>query len=757
MSKPKQKSGKGGSNALWKYIAYFWVAFLLFVGSVGLFFYLVSADVFGPLPAFDVLENPKSELASEVISSDGEVLGKYFRQNRTMAKYQELPPHLVNALLATEDIRFADHAGVDAKGLFRVLVKTFFLRQDAGGGSTITQQLAKNLFPREKLGKIGLVMRKFKEWIIAVRLEKCYTKDEILTMYLNTVEFSSNSYGIKSASKTYFNKEVDSLQVEEGAVLIGMLKAPSFYSPKRNPERSQHRRNVVLAQMVKYDFLKEEEFDSLKTLPITLHYQAPSHTEGLAPYFREFLRLQVQQWLNDNYKVDTTKKYNLYTDGLKIYTTIDSRLQALAEQALTKHMKTLQTEFAKQWEKDDPWKDQKEEFQKAIKNSERYRAMKELGASHDSIMKAFKNKIPMSIFTWEGEKDTVISPLDSLRHHRMFLQAGFLAVDPLNGGIRAWVGGINYKYFQFDHVTTRRQIGSTFKPFIYTTAIDNGWSPCFKILDVAYTFEDFNNWTPQNAEKEGFTHEKYNLLDCLADSRNSCSAYLMKQIGPQPVIDLVRKLGITSPIDPYPSICLGTPDLTLEEMVGAYTAFANKGVYSKPSFITRIEDKNGNVIQDFPTESIEAMSEQTAYIMVEMLRYVVRHGTGVRLWLPTYEYQLKGDIGGKTGTTQNHSDGWFMGITPQLIAGVWVGGEDRFMRFETMKYGQGASSALPIWALFFKSVYADSTLGISPDIKFEQPQQRLTIELDCTRYDKFGTNEDPFKTSKGYGEDEFEK
>lgn len=756
MSKPKKKSGKN-NDALWKYIAYFWVAFLLFVGVAGLFFYLISIDTFGPLPTFVALENPKSELASEVISSDGEVLGKYFRQNRTNAKFQELPPQLVQALLATEDIRFAEHSGVDAQGLFRVLVKTFFLQQDAGGGSTITQQLAKNLFPRENLGKIGLVMRKFKEWIIAVRLEKCYTKDEILTMYLNTVEFSSNSYGIKSAAKTYFNKEVDSLSVEESAVLVGMLKAPSYYSPKRNPERSQLRRNVVLAQMVKYDFLKEAEYDSLKTLPVTLHYQAPSHTEGLAPYFREFLRLQVQQWLNDNYKVDTTKKYNLYTDGLKIYTTIDSRLQALAEKAVAKHMKNLQTQFAKQWEKQDPWKDQKEELQKAIKNSERYRAMKEQGASQDSIMRSFKAKIPMSIFTWEGEKDTVISPLDSLRHHRMFLQAGFLAVDPHNGGIRAWVGGINYKYFQFDHVTTRRQIGSTFKPFIYTTAIDNGWSPCFKILDVAYTFEDFNNWTPQNAEKEGFTHEKYNLLDCLADSRNSCSAYLMKQIGPQPVIDLVRRLGITSPIDPYPSICLGTPDLTLEEMVGAYTAFANKGVFSKPSFITRIEDKNGNVIQDFPTESIEAMSEQTAYIMVEMLRYVVRHGTGVRLWLPSYEYQLKGDIGGKTGTTQNHSDGWFMGITPQLIAGVWVGGEDRFMRFESMKYGQGASSALPIWALFFKSVYADSTLGISPEVKFEKPQQRLTIELDCTKYDKFGTNEDPFKTSKGYGEDEFEK
>lgn len=754
MGSPKKKSSKSSSGDIWKYTAYFWVFFLLGAGAVGLFFYLISIDVFGKLPTFEALENPKSELASEIISSDGEVLGKYFRQNRSNAKFSELPPNLVNALVATEDIRFHEHSGVDARAIVRAVTGM----GSKGGGSTLSQQLAKNLFPRENLSKVGLIIRKFKEWIIAVRLEKCYTKNEILTMYLNTVEFSSNSFGIKSAAKTYFNKQVDSLNLQEGAVLVGMLQAPSKYNPKRNPERAMLRRNTVLAQMRKYEFLKPEEFDSLKALPITLNYQAPSHTEGLAPYFREHLRMEVQAWLNQHYKTDTSRKYNLYTDGLKIYTTIDSRLQALAEKAVTQHMKTLQIEFAKQWEKKDAWKDQKEELQKAIKTSERYRAMKEQGASHDSIMRSFKTKIPMSIFTWQGERDTTITPLDSLRHHRMFLQAGFLAVDPFNGNIRAWVGGINYKYFQFDHVTTRRQIGSTFKPFIYTAAIDNGWSPCFKVLDVAYTFEDFNNWTPKNAGDEGFTHEKYTLLECLSNSRNSCSAYLMKQIGPQPVIDLARKLGIESPIDPYPSICLGTPDLTLQEMVGAYTAFANRGIYSKPIYITRIEDKNGNAIQEFPAESIEAMSEQTAYIMVEMLRYVVRRGTGMRLWIPKYEYELKADMGGKTGTTQNHSDGWFMGITPQLVAGAWVGGEDRFMRFESMKYGQGASSALPIWALFFKSLYADSTLGYSQEMLFEKPQQRLTIELDCSKYDNFGTNNDPFKSSNGgYGVDEFEK
>ncbi|HXH19235.1 MAG TPA: transglycosylase domain-containing protein [Chitinophagales bacterium] len=739
-------------NNLWKFIAIFWVAFFAFVGGAALFFHLIAIGVFGELPGFDILENPKSELATEIYSSDGVVLGKYYSKNRSNAKFSELPAHLVNALIATEDIRYHQHAGIDQRAVFSVVVKNL-LGQDRGGGSTITQQLAKNLFPREKLSKLGLVLRKFKEWIIAVRLERCYTKEEIIMMYLNTVEFSSSSFGIKSAAKTYFNKPTDSLTVDESAILVGMLKAPTQFNPKRNPENALKRRNVVLYQMKKYGYLTSAEYDSLKALSITLNYNAPTHTEGLAPYFREHLRLEVQQWLNQKYGDDTAKKYNLYSDGLKIYTTIDSRLQALAEKAVIAHMKTLQKEFAKQWQKQDPWKGQKEEFQKAIRTSERYRAMTEAGIPRDSILLAFKTPIPMTIFTYEGEKDTVMSPSDSIRHHRMFLQAGFLVVDPKNGHIRAWVGGINYKFFQFDHVTTHRQVGSTIKPFLYTVAIDNGYSPCFKILDIPYTFEDFNNWTPQNAGDEGFTKKKYTLYDCLADSRNSCSAFLMKELQPQPLIDLMRSLGIESPVDPYPSICLGTTDLTLLEMTGAYTAYANKGVYSKPIFITRIEDKNGNVIQEFPNESHEVMDESTAYAMVEMLRYIVRHGTAMRLWLPQYGYELKNDIGGKTGTTQNHSDGWFMGITPQLIAGVWVGGEDRFMRFETMKYGQGASSALPIWASFFKSVYADTSIGYSPALTFEKPAHKLPIELDCSRYEKeFSFESKP----REYGE-EFDK
>ncbi len=744
----KKKPAKTNQTGLWKYILIFWIVFFLFAGCISAFFYSIAAGAFGELPTFEILENPQSELASEVYSADSVLLGKYYRQNRSNARFHELPKNLVDALIATEDVRYYQHSGIDAKGIVRAVT----LRGRRGGGSTITQQLAKNLFPREKLNKFKLVIRKIQEWIIAVRLERCYTKEEIIIMYLNTVEFSSNSYGIKSAAKTYFNKATDSLSIDESAILVGMLQAPSRYNPQRNPENSKTRRNVVLYQMNRYNFIADTEFDSLKQLPIVLEYQAPSHTEGLAPYFREYLRFQLQRWLNESQKIDSSRKYNLYTDGLKIYTTLDSRLQTLAEKAVTQHMQELQKEFDKESGKKDLWATQQEELQKAIKNSERYRALsKDEGWQHDSIIVNFSEPIPMKIFTYEGEKDTVMTPLDSLRYHRRFLQTGMLAVDPKSGFIKAWVGGINYKYFQFDHITTKRQIGSTFKPFLYTTAIDNGWSPCFKVIDQPYTFEEFNNWTPQNSGGK-FTYEKFTLLDCLADSKNSCSAYLMKQIGPQPLIDLTRRLGIVSHIDPYPSICLGTPDITVQEMVGAYTAFANKGVYTKPIFITHIEDKNGNLIQSFPTESIEVMSEQTAWIMVEMLRYIVKTGTGTRLWSSRYEYQLKNDIGGKTGTTQNHSDGWFLGITPQLIAGVWVGGEDRFMRFERMSLGQGASMALPIWALFFKSIYENPALGYDTEITFEKPKQKLTIELDCSRYEK--ASEFEYKPKK-YG-DEFE-
>jgi len=712
-----------------KYLLIFWSVFLGGLLFFALFIWLISLGLFGKLPTFDELENPKSALATEVWSSDGVMLGKYYSQNRSNATYEELPQNMVHALLATEDVRFYEHSGVDARGLARVFFKTLLLSQDAGGGSTITQQLAKNLFPRERLNKFQLVIRKFKEWIIAARLEKCYTKDEILTMYLNTVEFSDNAFGIKSASRTYFNKLPVDLNTEESAVLVGMLQAPSRFNPRINPENSVVRRNTVLAQMKKYKFIDAAAFDSLKQKPLLLDYKSSNHISGLAPYFREYLRLYLQKWCKENKKVDGTN-YDIYKDGLKVYVTLDSRLQKHAEEAMKQHMKELQKKFFEHWKGKDPWKDFPAELERVVKQTDRYKILAANKTPKAEIDKIMRKRIRMKVFSWNGPIDTLMSPLDSLKYHRMFIQNGFLALDSKSGEVRAWVGGINYEYFKYDHTTSQRQIGSTFKPFVYATAIDNGWSPCYEIYDLPVTFEDFDNWTPQNADAK-FTGEKMNLKKCLALSQNSCSAFLMKQIGPQPVIDMARRLGITSHIDPYPSICLGTPDISLQEMTGAYTAFANQGVYSKPFFITRIVDKNGNLVQEFPSEKKEVLSEQTAYAMVELLRNVTAYGTGARL---KGMYKITADIGGKTGTTQNQSDGWFMGFSPFLVAGSWSGCEDRFVRFRSLEAGQGARTAMPVWALFFQKVLEDKSLGYNINDRFIPPSKSTTIELDCNKY-----------------------
>lgn len=718
------------NNQFKKYLIIFWSLFLGGLGMAALILWLISLGTFGKLPTFEELENPKSALATEVWSSDGALLGKYYSQNRSNAVFEDLPKNLVDALIATEDVRFYEHSGVDARGLGRVFVKTLLLSQgNAGGGSTITQQLAKNLFPRERLNKFRLVIRKLQEWIIAAKLEKCYTKDEILTMYLNTVEFSDNAFGIKSAARTYFNKSVKDLKPEESAVLVGMLKAPYYYNPRVNPNNARNRRNTVLAQMNKYQKINQTAFDSLSKKPLVLDFKSSSHVGGLAPYFREHLRLWLQKWCKENKKLDGTN-YDIYKDGLKVYVTIDSRLQQYAEQAMQTHMKEVQQKFFTHWKDKDPWKEFPDELIRVTKQTDRYKIMAANGASKAEIDKAMNTKEKMKVFTWEGYKDTVMTPLDSLKYHRMFMENGFLATDAKTGEIRAWVGGINYEYFKYDHVTSTRQIGSTFKPFLYATAIDNGWSPCYEIYDLAVTFEDFNGWTPTNADGK-FTGEKMNLKKCLALSQNSCSAFLMKQIGPQPVIDMARRLGITSHIDPYPSICLGTPDISLLEMVGAYTAFANSGVYSKPFFVTRIVDKNGNLVQEFPAEKTEALSEQTAYAMVELLRNVTTYGTGARL---RGMYKIAADMGGKTGTTQNQSDGWFMGITPQLVAGSWAGCEDRFVRFRSLEMGQGARTAMPVWALFFQKVYEDKSLGYDINTRFASPSVPTTIEIDCNKY-----------------------
>lgn len=722
-----------------KFLIRFWGAFIGFVAFIFLFFIFISLGVFGELPSFEELENPDTALATEIITTDGEVIGKFYAQNRSNITFRQLPPNLVNALLATEDIRFYEHTGVDLRALMRVVTGVLMV-SGKGGGSTLTQQLAKNLFPRENLSKPGLILRKFKEWVIAVKLEKSYTKQEILAMYLNTVEFSDNAFGIKSAAQTYFGKPVDSLRPEESAVLVGMLKAPYQFNPRLHPQASRDRRNVVLAQMNKYDFLTDEEKDSLQAQPILLDYHPVSHEEGPAPYFREHLRLFLKQWCEENRKPDGNK-YNIYKDGLKLYVTLDSRMQRYAEQAQKEHLTEMQAVFYNYWKGKDPWKNFPKEWQAIYNSHPLVSEMKKAGKSESQILKAMSKPLKMKVFAYPKEKDTIMSRIDSIKYHRMVLQNGFMAVDPATGAIRVWVGGVNYKYFQYDHVNknTRRQIGSTFKPFVYTVAIrDKGYSPCFQVPNQPVTFEAndprfglITDWTPKNSDA------KYggmmSLKRGLANSVNTITAYLMHEMTPDAVIQLVKDMGIEAEIPRQPSICLGSADISLFEMTGAYTTYVNKGVYSEPIFITRIEDKNGNVLQEFMGKQNEVLDEQTAYVMVDLLRNVVNGGTASRL---RYKFKLFNDIIGKTGTTQNYSDGWFMGATPDLVAGSWVGCDDRYIRFASMQNGQGASTALPIWGKFFQKVFADSARfgqEVNYYSRFEAPKDPITIELDCRK------------------------
>ncbi|MFM9055925.1 MAG: penicillin-binding protein 1A [Bacteroidota bacterium] len=714
-----------------KYIRALW---LVVLGPAAFLFLLVSftaLGLFGSLPTFEELENPNSSLASEVYSADLKTLGKYYVQNRVNIHYKDLSPNLINALKATEDVRFEEHSGVDIKGLFRVFVKTIILQQDAGGGSTITQQLAKNLFPREDMNKLRLVLRKLKEWIIAVKLERNYTKQEILAMYLNTVEFGNNAFGIKSAATTYFNKQPSELNVEESALLIGMLQAPSRYNPVRNPENATTRRNTVISQLAKYDFITDAQRDSISAIPIQLDFRQESHTEGLAQYFREELRLELIKWCKEHTKADGTP-YNLYRDGLRIYTTIDTRMQRYAEEAVVEQFRDLQKTFFDHWKGREAWEDQPQIIDEGVKKSERYRRLKSAGASEAEIRKAFDKKIRMRVFTWKGERDTLMSPRDSVKYYKMFYQTGFMAVEPQSGYVRAWVGGIDYGHFKYDHVRAgRRQVGSTFKPFLYTLAMQEGYSPCYEVpnVPVSITTDDGQVWTPSNSDGE--YGGMMSLKEALANSINCISAYLMKQFGPDAVIQIARKMGITSPLDPYPSIALGTADISVYEMVGAYATFANKGVYTQPQYILRIEDKNGIVLQEFVPRKVEAISEETAYLMLNLLQGVTQYGTGLRL--RGSKYGFTNPIAGKTGTTQNNSDGWFVGITPELVAGAWAGCEDRAVHFRSTQLGQGANTALPVWGLFMKKVFADPALQYSKG-EFEKPEKPLGVELDCSKY-----------------------
>ncbi len=746
---PKQK------KKFFNYIFKFWFLYVAGVIVAVLFFYGIAAGWFGKMPSFEDLEDPKSNLATEIYSSDGKLLGTYFIENRSNVSYNQLSPYLPEALMAIEDIRFYEHSGIDEKALLRVFYGVI-TGSNKGGGSTLTQQLAKNLFPRGHLSTPELVIRKFQEWVTAAKLERTYSKEEIIAMYLNTVFFGNNSYGIKQAAMSFFGKTPDSLNIEESALMAAVVNAPTYYSPFLHPDNAMKRRNMVLDKMAEYNFITQYVADSIKQLPLGVNKRKGlSHNIGLATYFREYLRGQMKKWCSTHYKPDGTP-YNLYKDGLKIYTTIDTRLQRYAEEAVKEHLANdLQPTFYRHW-KGVPnapfvFKGDNEEIKEQIKNimlrsikrSERYRRLRLAGVSMDSIMKNFKKPVKMKLFSWNGTIDTVLSPYDSIRYNKFILHAGLMSIEPKTGFVRAYVGGINYRFFKFDHVTQgKRQVGSTFKPFLYSLAMQEGeFTPCTRIPNISYSvkLDDGTFWTPRNS---GTKHvgEEVTLKWALANSNNWISAYLISRFSPESVIQMARKMGVKSDIPPVPSIALGTPDLSLYEMVGAMNTFPSQGVYVKPVFVTKIEDKNGNVIERFVPEKTEAMDDVTAYKMIELMKGVVESGTGIRL---RYKYGYRNPIAGKTGTTQNQSDGWFMGIVPQLTTGIWVGADDRSVHFRSISLGQGANMALPIWAIYMKKVYADTTLWINQWQDFQKPLKNISIEFDCDKANKNNRNNSP--------------
>ena len=739
-----------------------WIVYLAILGAVVMVFMAIANGSIGYMPPVEQLENPIDKYASQVISSDGKALGAYAhsKDNRIYVNYEDLSPDLVKALIATEDIRFAEHSGIDAQGLFRAIVKRGILMQKSGGGgSTITQQLAKQLFSPSADNMMERLFQKPIEWVIAVQLERYYTKEEIINMYLNKFDFLYNAVGIQSASRVYFGKTPKTLKIEEAATLVGMCKNPSYFNPVRHNKRTIGRRNTVLEQMEKAGYITKAECDSLKALPLVVHFTRMDHKDGLAPYFREYLRLtmtakkperkdyaswQSQKfsedslswatnplygWCNKNKKADG-EYYNLYTDGLKIYTSIDSRMQKYAEEAVYEHVaQYLQPRFFKEKRKKKtaPFTNQLTEEEvntimtRAMKQTDRYRIMKEAGCSEAEIKKAFNTKYEMSVFSYEGEKDTIMTPMDSLKYYKFFLRAGFMSMDPLTGHVKAYVGGPNYNYFQYDMAMVgRRQVGSTIKPYVYTLAMENGFSPCDQVRHVEQTLIDENGrpWSPRNASKKRYG-EMVTIKWGLANSDNWVTAYLMGKLNPYQLVRLIHSFGVQNKqIDPVVSLCLGPCEISVGEMVSAYSAFANRGIRTAPVFVTRIEDNEGNVLANFTPQMDEVISETSAYKMLVMLRAVVNEGTGGRV---RRLYGITADMGGKTGTTNRNSDGWFMGFTPSLVSGVWVGGEERDIHFDTMVDGQGAAMALPIWGLYMQKVYKDKSLGYSQDEKFNIP------------------------------------
>jgi penicillin-binding protein 1A len=740
-----------------KYLIFFWGTISVVFLIIFLLFYTTSTGGFGALPTFEELENPQTNLATEVISSDGKTIGKYATENRTPVKFNELPDNLINALVATEDERFYEHTGIDFKGLARAILKP-----GSGGASTITQQLAKMLFTgkasRNIFKRIG---QKMKEWVVATKLETQYTKQEIIAMYLNKYDFINRAVGIRSAARIYFGKEPKDLVIEESAMLVGMLKNASYFNPLRREQKVKQRRNVVLLQMTKNNFITEGEKVNLQQLDLNINYTPESHDVGTATYFRGHLQKVMRTWVRNNPKPNG-EEYDIFSDGLKIYVTIDSRMQQYAEEAVSEHMANLQSYFFREQKRNSiaPFYDIEKSqikgiYERAKKRSERYRRLKKLGKSSKEIDKIFKIKTPMKVFSWKGDRDTIMSPLDSIKYYKHFLRSGLVSIEPQTGHIKAWVGGIDNKHFKYDAVAQqKRQVGSTFKPFVYATAINQlRMSPCDKLPNTPYTIPKGKYgipeaWSPKNS------NEKYGgmltLKDGLAGSVNTMSARLIDMVTPQNVARLAAAAGIKTKIQANPSIALGAVDLSLIEMVSAYSTFANKGLRVSPMIITRIEDKNGTVLKDFIPETQEVLSEESAFVILDLLKGVTESGSGIRLRsvytsggkaVTGFPYKFENPIAGKTGTTQNQSDGWFMGIVPNLATGVWTGGEDRATHFEGITKGQGATMSLPSWALFMKKCYDDKSLNISKE-DFEEPEN-LSININCKEKAEEGKNEIP--------------
>ena len=756
MAKAVKKKKK---KSFFKFIKWFWILFVTGILSVVFLFLLASWGVLGELPTFETLENPQTNLATEIISSDGKTLGKfYLEDNRTDVSFEDLPKNLVDALVASEDNRFYNHSGIDWYGTARAV---FFLGK-RGGASTISQQLARQLFVGVRSrNKFETIKQKAMEWVIATQLERSYTKEEIIKMYLNIYDFGNNADGIRSASRIYFGKEPKALKMEESAMLVGMLQNSSLFNPLRREELTLKKRNMVLSQMAKFEFISETEKDSLQLLKMDINYNPESHSVGSATYFRMYLRGFMKKWIKKTPKPALEGErdtWNLYLDGLKIYTTIDSRMQVNAEEAVEEHMKNLQAEFFRQNTPEKnriaPFLDlEKEEIdrimEQAMKRSDRWRQMKNEGKSEKQIRSSFTKKTAMTVFDWNSEthqKDTILTPLDSIRYYKTFLRTAMMSMEPQTGHVKAWVGGVDYKHFQYDNVYQgRRQVGSTFKPFVYAAAIDQlGLSPCYELPDTQYCIEANKHgnpepWCPKNSTGK-YSGNMYTLKKGLANSKNTITAQLIDMVGPKSVVSIVKNMGITREILEVPSIALGTEVFNVYEMVGAYGTFVNQGVYVKPVMVTRIEDKNGTVLYEYVPETKDVLSKEVSYAMINLMEGVTQAGSGVRLRnvgrnyskvITGYPYELKNPIAGKTGTTQNQSDGWFMGMVPNLVTGVWVGGEERSIHFKSITHGQGAAMALPIWGLYMKKNYKNKDLGVS-DAAFPEPEN-MTIELDCSK------------------------